>query len=162
MASGDTLFSIDPAEGGVDTDAPQDTNGAHSVRKFDADTVQTWIMKKLLPLNYAGGGLTLRIRFRAATAITGNVDWEASIERNEADVTDLDADSFAAAQSVIDAAPGNLGDFTEAVITFTDGALMDSLAAGENFRLKIERDADDGSDTMLGGAQIVWVVGEET
>ena len=39
---------------------------------------------------------------------------------------------------------------------------MDSLAVGESFRIKITRDADNGSDTMAGDAQLFAVKVKET
>jgi hypothetical protein len=60
-------------------------------------------------------------------------------------------------QAVTDAAPGTSGYVTIASIAFTDGAQMDSVAAGEGFRLSVIRDADNGSDTMTGDAEL-WAV----
>lgn len=39
---------------------------------------------------------------------------------------------------------------------------MDSLAAGEAFRLKVTRDADNASDTMAGDAELIGVEIKET
>jgi hypothetical protein len=49
-------------------------------------------------------------------------------------------------------------------ITFTDGADMDSLAAGEAFRLKIRRDADGtgGTDDITSDCELLRVVLRET
>ena len=59
-------------------------------------------------------------------------------------------------QSSTDAASGTLTRPTETVITFTNGAQMDNLAAGEPFMLRIFRDADNGGDTLTGDAQMAW------
>ena len=113
----------------------------------------------VLPRSYAGGGLTVYLHWMATTAITGNVVWTAEIERCN---TDLDADSFAAAQSVTDTCNGTSGIIEVASIAFTDGAQMDSLAAGEVFRIKVSRDADNGADTLVGDAELVAVEIRET
>jgi hypothetical protein len=39
---------------------------------------------------------------------------------------------------------------------------MDSLAAGESFRLRIYRDADNGSDTMTNDAELLRIEVRET
>jgi len=47
-------------------------------------------------------------------------------------------------------------------IAFTNGAQMDSLAAGESFRLRIYRDANNGDDDMAGDAQLLRIEIQET
>ena len=47
-------------------------------------------------------------------------------------------------------------------ITFTDGADMDSLAAGETCRIQVERDPTHGDDDMSGDAQLMAVLITET
>jgi hypothetical protein len=115
----------------------------------------------VLPDSYAGGGLTVTIMF-ATTNAANNVVWDAAIERIQEDTLDIDADSFAAVQSVTATAPATLGFISFDDITFTSGAQMDSLAAGEPFRIKVRRDADNASDTCAGDGQIIRVVINET
>ncbi len=45
-------------------------------------------------------------------------------------------------------------------MAFTDGADMDSIAAGESFRVKVTRDA--ASDDAAGDAEILFLVIKET
>jgi hypothetical protein len=73
---------------------------------------------------------------------------------------DIDADSFAAFQSAGGTAPGTSGQVIKVSVTFTDGAQMDSLAAGEAFRLKIRRDADgtSGTDDITTDAELLMVL----
>ena len=49
-------------------------------------------------------------------------------------------------------------------IAFTDGAQMDSLSAGEAFRLKLRRDADgtSGTDDVTTDAELLLVEVKET
>ena len=46
---------------------------------------------------------------------------------------------------------------TNASIAFADGAEMDSVAAGNAFRVQITRDANNAADTATGDAELVAV-----
>jgi hypothetical protein len=143
--------------------ATLDTRNNHAVLDFDDTTDEDAIFGGALNVRYDGGGLTVEIYWGAENATpSGNVVWNAAIERHQEDVTDLDSDSFATANAVTDAAPSASGELVKAAITFTDGADMDNLAAGESFRLKITRDANNGSDTMSDDAELYRVVMRET
>jgi hypothetical protein len=75
--------------------------------------------------------------------------------------TDMDADSFATAQTpTAITVPATSGVIQEISIPFTNGAQMDSLAAGEMFRLKLTR--DPANDTSTGDLQLLSVVVKET
>lgn len=125
-----------------------------TVYAFDDSTDENLDLFCRLGPNYGGGGLTLRLPWAAASATTGNVVWNAAIRRIADDAEDVDGAHSYDFNAVTDAAPSVSGEFTDAVITFTSGADMDSLAAGELFILRIVRDADNGSDTMTGDAQL--------
>ena len=73
--------------------------------------------------------------------------------------TDIDADSFAADQGGSITANGTSGISSNTDIAFTSGAQMDSLAAGEPFRLRVTRDGDGttGTDNATGDAQL-WLI----
>lgn len=165
MASGNSLWtgmawdSQPPAS----NYATRDTRNGHQVLDFDADVDEAAIFVGILPRHYGGGGLTASLRWSAETATTGNVVWTVEIERINDESLDLDADSFASPQSVTAAAPGTSGQVQYSEVAFTSGAQMDSLAAGESFRLRIARDADNGgSDTMAGDAELLGVELRET
>jgi hypothetical protein len=67
---------------------------------------------------------------------------------------DIDSDSFAAVQSVDNTVvPGTSGNVDVVSVPFTNGAQMDSCAAGEVCRIKITRDA--ASDTDNTDAELV-------
>ena len=141
------------------TYATPDTRNAVPVLDFDADADEYAIFGGVLGASYAGGGLTVEIYWTATSATTGDAVWTAEIERMN---TDLDADSFAAAQTTTSTTNGTSGIITKTTITFTDGAQMDSLAAGEAFRIRIARDANAAGDTMTGDAELHRVVVRET
>ena len=165
MASGDTLVIFSP----LDNEPPSsnyatiDTRNGHPVLDFDASTDESAIFSGILPRNYGGGGLTVTIYWMATSATSGATRWQAAIERMDTG-TDLDSDSFASAQSAGTTASATSGAQVSTAIAFTSGAQMDSLAAGEPFRLKINRDADGttGTDNMTGDAELLAVEIKET
>jgi hypothetical protein len=165
MASGDTLcvFSALANQPPTTAFATLDTRGAaaatYFVLDFDASTDESAMFVGVLPRNYASGGLTVTLHWMATSATSGDCVWLAAIGRLN---TDLDSDPHAATQTATGTANGTSGIITSTAITFTDGAQMDSLAVGEAFSLKITRNADDGSDTMAGDAELVAVEIKET
>lgn len=164
MASGNVLSRF-MAQDGI----PPSSNFAaltrrnnHFLANFDASTDWSLDFADILDRTYTGGGITITIGWMSASATTGNVIWNAAIERHTDDAEDLDSDGFAAVQAVTDACASATGEISYCNITFTNGAQMDSLAVGESFRLRITRDADNGSDTMAGYAQLHSVECRET
>lgn len=159
MPANDTLIVFTAANGVPPSSdlATIDTRNNHIVLDFDDTTSESIFFEGVLPNQYRGGGLEVIIAWMASTAVTGDVVWQASIERHEDDAVDLDSDSFAAANEATGATASASGEVQYTTITFNDGADMDSLAAGESFRLKIARDPDDGSDDMVGDAELLRV-----
>jgi hypothetical protein len=90
------------------------------------------------------------------------VVWGGSFERHQDDTDDLDADGFAAEQTATGTTASGSGEVQYTSIAFTDGAQMDSVAAGESFRFKLRRVATDGADTALADAQALAVEIRET
>lgn len=164
MASGQTLLVFNAQAGAPPaSNAPQiDTRNNHLVWDFDAAVNEILDFESLLPRAYASGGLTVAIVWSAETATSGAVRWLVSLERHQADVTDLDSNSFATAKAVVAAAPATNGARSYDEVAFTHGAEIDNLAAGESFRLRIERDATDAGDTMSGDAELGRVEIRET
>jgi hypothetical protein len=70
--------------------------------------------------------------------------------------TDLDSDSFATGVSGTSTTNGTSGIITTTSINFT-GSEIDGLVAGDPFRVRITRDADNGSDTMAGDAELISI-----
>lgn len=165
MAAGDSLLQF-IAQGAAFPDSSAATpsrRNAHDIVNFDAAADESCDFELIMPQHYAGTtGITLRIFWMGATATSGDVVWNAAIERHEDDAFDLDADGFAAANAVTDTTASASGELSVATITFTNGADMDSWVAGESGRLRITRDADNGSDTMAGDAQLLKAEIQET
>ena len=166
MSSGDTLLTFVAGSASFPaSNAPTiDTRNNHLVLDYDDTTQQTAYFTGTLPRHYGGGGVTILLVWMATTATSGNVEWETAFERHQDDVTDLDSDSFATAQaSGAEACASASGEPAYTTIAHTSGAQMDSLAAGESFRLSVARDADDGTnDTMSGDAELMRVEIKET
>lgn len=148
MASGNTLAVFTPLSNEPPSAnfATLDTRNLHVVLDFDPTTDEEAVFRGVMPQNYAGGGITLKIHFMLTSGTSGDGVWQAAFEALAAQ--DADSDGFAAFQSSgAVAANGTNGIESIATITFTDGAQMDSVAAGGAFRLKIRRDADNTSAT---------------
>jgi len=142
--------------------ATLDTRNSVPVLDFDADTDESAVFGGVLPNNYAGGGLTITLVWMATTATTGDVVWNADIERHQDDAFDIDADGFAGANAATGTTASASGEQQYTDITFTSGSDMDDLAAGESFRIKITRDANNASDTMANDAELLRVIIKET
>ena len=163
MASGNVLVQFFPADNEPPSSNPAtpDLRNGHPVLDFDGTTNESAIFTGVLPPHYSGGGLTVRLGYSMSSAESGDIDWDAEIERIGDQQQDVDSDSFAAANSVDNTTvPATSGLVDVVAITFTDGSDMDSAAAGEQFRIRITRDA--ASDTGAGDAELHFVEIRET
>jgi hypothetical protein len=98
-----------------------------------------------------GSGLKIRLHWMSTNQTSNNVVWDVSLERM---TTDLDSDSFDTIASGTAAANGTSGILTVTEITLTT---IDSVTAGDGFRLKVTRDANNGSDNMSNDAELIAV-----
>lgn len=164
MASGTTLVTFTPLANSPPTAnfATLDLRNSIPVLDFDAATEEAAVFAGILPSVYAGGGLTIITRWLATSATSGDLKVGTSIERNHAAGDDLDADSFATEQTGTATADATAGKVFEVTTTHSSGANMDSLVAGESFRLKVARKAADGADTMAGDAELLAILVKET
>ena len=163
MASGDTLLVFTPFhnEPPVSVPATLDLRNNNPTLDFDASTAKFAVFSGVMPRNYAGGGVTVYLHYAMSSAISGDIDWDAAWERIGDQQLDIDADSFAAVNSVdTTTVPATSGLVDIVAITFTDGADMDSVAVGEAFRLQVSRDAPN--DSATGDAELVRVEVKET
>ena len=135
MASGNTLVEIIPQAG----EAPSSNSGRPDTRNqhpvIDLALNEEERFSALMPRHYASGGTTVYIHIAMSSAVANDIKLEVSFERI-GEVQNLDSDGFAAAQNTGDiTVPGNSGDVKIILVTFTDGAQMDSIAVGEGFRI---------------------------
>lgn len=170
MASGDQLAVFLP-----DAYEPPDSNpavpssiaaatGRRPVLLFDTDTDETAIWTGVMPANYAGGGVTVEIHYCMVSATSGAVQWEGAFERVEDNVAlGSGGNDFAAVNasgSITVPGTAELVDVNSG-LTFSNGADMDSVVAGDQFRFKLNRDVGVASDAA-GDAALVVVVLKET
>ena len=154
MASGDTLliFTAMNNEPPTANYATIDLRNNHFVLDFDGGTDESAVFRGIMPQNYASGGVDVYIHY-AVDGTSGDIDWDVSWERIGDQQQDIDSDSFAAVQSTDGTSvPATAGLVDIVSVGFTDGAQMDSTAAGESFRLKVTRDAS--ADTNTDDAQL--------
>lgn len=164
MASGLQILVARPygSEVPASNYATLDLRNAHAVLDFDASTDEAAYWTAIMPTTYSGGGVTATIAFMCSSATSGNVRWDLAFERWQDETDDLDSDSIATAKSVTAAAPATSGAVQYGTITFTNSEI-DGVLAGEAFRIKLSRDADNGSeDTATGDAEVLMVVLRET
>lgn len=159
MASGDTLAVFD-AQAGQQPSASYPAWGVRNGQAhlaFDAAADEAVDFRGVMPAHYVGGGVNVVLHWRAASATSGDVVWTSAFERQADGGQDTDSDGFATAESATATTQATAGALEYTSIPHTNGAEMDSVVAGDVFRLRITRDADNGSDTMAGDAQLVSV-----
>lgn len=141
-----------------------DVRNGHPILVFPDAVVYAAIFTSVLPRRYGGNGLTILINWMNSTTSTNKVCFSATLERMDVGTTDLDTDSFGT--QVIDttgvAASATSGIQSQTSIALTTGAQMDSVVAGDCFRLKITRETGQANDTQAGDAQIVSIEIKET
>ena len=173
MASGNTLAYWMAEDGMPPTTAAASLDrrlgGSTSAEQFlvvDFDggsADESYDFRGIMPQNYAAGGVTLRLWWGATTATTGDVRLGLAFRAIEDDAEDIDAAHTYDFNEVTDTVPNLSGEYTAAVITFTDGVDMDSVGAGDPFILRIRREASDTIlDTMAGDMELLAIEMRET
>jgi len=133
------------------------TRNSHPYLAFDTTTQEAAVFSGVLPADYAGAGVTVDLWCSLTSATSGTVGWDVAFERMNASSLDIDADSFGSATTVTaTTVPGTSGQLLKMSVNVSDGANMDSLAAGEMFRLRIRRDV--ANDTASGDAELLRVM----
>jgi hypothetical protein len=129
-----------------------DTRNSISVLDADDASTESAVFVGILPEAASlGSGLIVSLRWMATTATSGDVRWSVAWEKSN---TDLDSDSYDTATASNATTNGTSGIVTVTNITCTT---IDSLAAGDLFRLRVQRVGGDGADTMTGDAELVAV-----
>lgn len=137
--------------------AQLDTRNSNTVLDFDASTDETMYFDDILPRRYGGGGVVVEIHYSMTSATSGDVVWSVAWENQADEAQDIDSDGFASAKTVTHAVSDTSGKVKRATISFSDGAEMDSVGAGDLFRMSLVRDADNASDTATGDAEVRFV-----
>ena len=160
MASGNTLAVFMPYqnEPPATAYATLDLRNGQPVLDCDGAADEEIVLSGIAPSHYAGGGFTVLLHWLFTTATTGTANAEVSVERGS---TDVDADSFAAMTdgSVVPNATSGIETVQTVVL-----ANMDSIVAGDHFRLKVRRDADgtNGTDDITTDMELRSIEVRET
>jgi hypothetical protein len=175
MASGDTLLVLNPhnAVPPATLAATFDTIAGGSTPNenwpcidFDASSSEYMDFPNLvMPQHYAGTtGITVTIVWAAPseTTVTDECRWEVALQRVNDDAVALTVDAAYAYNGVSADPPSVANEVAYDNITFTDGADMDSVAAGEMFNLRIYRDHDHADDTATGDCCLLAIHIKET
>jgi hypothetical protein len=129
-----------------------DTRNSIAVLDFTDTSTESAVFVGILPEAASPGSvLIVSLRWMATTATSGDVRWSVAWEKSN---TDLDSDSFDTATAANATTNGTSGIVTVTNITCTS---IDSLAAGDLFRLRVQRIGGDNDDTMTGDAELVAV-----
>lgn len=134
--------------------ATLDTRNSVAVLDFDdGGTNESAVFVGVIPEGAdLTSGIKVRIIWAATSATSGDCRWGVQFERG---TTDIDSDSFDSATEAHSTTNGTSGIVTVTEITATS---IDSLVAGDLFRLKVYRDSSDAvNDTMTGDAELVTV-----
>ena len=154
MASGDSLLTIHAGAYLPGTTAEFDTRNNHVVLDFDAATEEIAYFTGVMPQHYGGGGVDVILHLVMSSAVANTVDLDVAFEDMSAQ--DIDSDGFAAVNSTDNTTvPATAGDPFTVTVTFTDGADMDSVGAGDPFRISVERDAS--ADDAAGDMELLFV-----
>lgn len=166
MASGDILAVFTPHqnEPPAASFATFDTRNGYPVLDFDDASDEAAIFRGFCPTNYSGGGFTVIVLWMATTATSGAISLDVAFMSVTDDADDLDTKAFAAFNNANPTTASASGEVDYATVTFTDGADSDSVAAGELFFLKVQRDGNGttSTDDMSGDMELVQVIVKET
>ncbi len=166
MASGDTLAAFFPAQG----ELPLASFPNFAVRngllvlQFDDASDETVEFAGFMPRHYAGGGITVTVGWMATSATSGTISLDVAFKSISDDADDIDSKAFATANNANPTTASATGEVDYIEIVFTDGADMDSVAAGEYFRMSLMRDGDGttSTDSLVGDMELVFVEIRET
>jgi hypothetical protein len=166
MASGNTLCVFFPAasEPVSASYATLDVRNNVIVADFIDAHDESLEFAGYMPRHYGDGGVTATIGWMATDTTVGphDVVWNLSFKSVSDDADDLDSKSFAAVNYKVATEASASGEVAYDTIGFTDGADMDSVDAGEYFRLKITRDGNHTSDGLADDAELVFIELQET
>lgn len=149
MASGDTLcvFRARDNHPPASNYAEYGSRNNHLTLEFSSGAADVAIFEGVMPQQYASSGADV-VLFTASQGTTGDMDWDVAWENMASQ--DLDSDGFASAQSTDGTSVnGTSGVITQVTVSFTDGAQMDSVTAGNPFRIKVTRQGSDDSSSDI-------------
>jgi hypothetical protein len=129
---------------------------------FDAGTTESLDFYCQMTSAYAGGGITVQIKWSSVDQTSNAVKWNAAFRRLNDDAVDIDTSKTYDFNTVTATTATVAGEVDYTSITFTNGADMDSVAAGDMFILRVQRDGGNAADNMTNDAQLHYIVIQET
>jgi len=155
MASGNTLleWAGQANEPPASNPMTYDTRNQHPVYDADAATAERRVVSGIMPQHYDGGGIDVLVHFSMSADNNDAHGVRVAVALEDDSAQDLDSDSFASAQEATGNPSTTLGVETVVTVSFTDGAQMDNVGAGDRFRLYIERNVSHGDDDATGDAE---------
>lgn len=128
----------------------------HPIILFDDAADEPVFFQGVLSADYSGASISVEIDWTATTATTGDVIWGIEIEAMQDAGHDIDSDSFDTQQTTTDTTSGTSGIITRTTVILTN-AEADLIAAGDSFRIRVQRNGSAGGDTMAGDAELLRV-----
>lgn len=124
---------------------------------FDTTTQETCYFR-FPALSYGSGNVTVTVEWYADSATSGGVTFGASLAAitPNTDSQDIETKAFATENTASDTHLGTTGQRLHSFdITVSN---LDSIAAGDDVTLRLQRIPSDGGDTMTGDAIVTRVV----
>ena len=133
--------------------ATLDTRNSVAVLDFDAATDESAVFVGSIPQGATlTSGIKVIISWSATSATSGDCVWGTQWEKTTGQ--DIDSDGFDTATTATTTTNAASGYINTTAITCTS---IDSLAAGDCFRLKVYRNAAAAGDTMTGDVELIAV-----
>jgi hypothetical protein len=126
------------------------------VLDFDDGTNESICFDSIMPQQYRGGDIEVRIHYAMTSATSGDVDWSVKFDRVAANALDIDSASYSTSTSSLNnTVPSTSGQIGIATISVSSGSDMDNIVAGALYRMCITRGAS--ADTATGDAELIAV-----
>ena len=152
MAVGDTLLQRAATDGQLPNSggAYFNTRNDRTVVAFESVVNRSVIFAGIIPQNFAGNDIQVRLALSAANAI-GPEDTTFGVEFDE--LSSDRSDTWGTQVSGTATLPTTAGEIFVGPLTVVN-ANLDSLAAGDPFRLRITRLAEAGTDNAAGDVEL--------
>ncbi len=113
-----------------------------------------------MPRNYTSGGITAALHWTVTTTSTGSVGWALYFERSNDANHKISVDSFGTCQIVSPiVSTATCYQLTTSSLAIPSGTSMDSIAAGDLFRIKVGAASSDGNSA---GRRLIGIELRET
>ena len=147
MASGNTIAKFFPFDAEVPGSAfaLQDVRNAHPILAYTSANAQAFFTD-IMPSVYTSGGMSLRIHWVVASAITNSAGWRVSVERGAAQ--DHDSDGFATAVTAALVSANGTSGIPSISTVDVSGASLDGVGAGDLYRIKLQGNGTTVTDIV--------------